>query len=389
MTYPQHGHPNLSPVAIRRVETYVLRCPIATPVQTSFGIMRDRPALFIEVIDHDGASGWGEVWCNFPACGAEHRAALVQTVFAPLMEGQRVGHPAAMFEHLTRRTAVLALQSGEPGPIAQVIAGIDLALWDLQARRAGLPLWRLLGGKSDEIGVYASGLNPIGAELIVAEHLARGFDAFKLKLGFGPERDAANLKRVREIIGPERRLMVDANQAWNLDTALSMAEVLDEHRPLWLEEPLRCDRPIMEWQMLSARTAIPLAAGENFANHATFKEGIASGALSVIQPDAAKWGGISGNWPVTQAVQAAGLMYCPHYLGAGVGLLASAHLLAAAGDSGGRGLLEVDANPNPLRSRLSGPIETPAGGRVRLGEAPGIGITPDIASLRREIAAAG
>ena len=96
----------LSPVAIERVETYVLRCPIATPVQTSFGIMRDRPALFIEVIDHNGASGWGEVWCNFPSCGAEHRAALVQTVFAPLIEGQRVGHPAAMFEHLTQRAEI-------------------------------------------------------------------------------------------------------------------------------------------------------------------------------------------------------------------------------------------------------------------------------------------
>jgi D-galactarolactone cycloisomerase len=135
MTYPPQDH-HLSAATIDRVEAHVLRCPIDTPVRTSFGVMHDRPAVFIRVIDRDGASGWGEVWCNFPSCGAEHRAALVQTVFAPLVEGQRVTHPAVLFDQLSARTAVLALQSGEHGPIAQVIAGIDLAVWDLQARRA-------------------------------------------------------------------------------------------------------------------------------------------------------------------------------------------------------------------------------------------------------------
>ncbi|CAG9265030.1 mandelate racemase/muconate lactonizing enzyme family protein [Paraburkholderia unamae] len=386
MTWPQHDEPNLSPVTIERVEAHVLRCPIAMPVQTSFGIMRDRPALFIEIIARDGTSGWGEVWCNFPSCGAEHRAALIRTVLAPLLEGQQLSHPAAVFEQLTQRTAILALQSGEHGPIAQAIAGVDLALWDMQARRAGLPLWRLLGGRNEEIGVYASGLNPGGAEPIVAERLARGFNAFKLKLGFGRERDAANLAALREMIGPQAQLMADANQAWDLDTALSMGEVLDAHNLVWLEEPLRCNRPAVEWRTLADHLVTPLAAGENFADAAAFEAGIANGALRVIQPDAAKWGGISGTLPIAQAVRTAGLTYCPHYLGAGVGLLASAHLLAAAGDSGGSGMLEVDANPNPLRSLLAGPIEQPLNGRVRLGHAPGIGVVPDISALRREIA---
>jgi L-alanine-DL-glutamate epimerase-like enolase superfamily enzyme len=192
---------------------------------------------------------------------------------------------------------------------------------------------------------------------------------------------------LREMIGPGRRLMADANQAWDLDTAMSMLDVLSAQDLEWLEEPLRCDRPVSEWQTLKGHLKTALAAGENFTQAAAFDAAIASGALSVIQPDAAKWGGISGNWSVTQAVQAAGLTYCPHYLGAGVGLLASAHLLAAAGDSGGRGLLEVDANANALRSLLSGPIEKPMDGRVRLDETPGIGVTPDIAALRRLVGA--
>ncbi|KWF94616.1 mandelate racemase [Burkholderia diffusa] len=372
---------------IALIEAHVLRCPVTTPVRTSFGVMQDRPALFLRIVDHDGAFGWGEVWCNFPSCGAEHRAALVHSVFAPLLEGESVGHPVAMFERLTRETAVLALQAGEPGPIAQVIAGIDIALWDLQARRANLPLWRLLGGVNDEITVYASGLNPTGAEQLAAQYLARGFDAFKLKVGFGRERDVANLRRLRESVGSGSRLMADANQAWDLETALEMIEVLAPLGLGWLEEPLRCDRPLSEWQQLSALGLVPLAAGENLLGRAAFDHAVACGALAVIQPDAAKWGGISGVWPVARAAQAAGLAYCPHYLGAGVGLLASAHLLAAVGDSGGHGRLEVDANPNLLRSLLCASIEAPENGRVHLGEAPGIGVIPDLEVLVGEMLA--
>jgi D-galactarolactone cycloisomerase len=99
----------------------------------------------------------------------------------------------------------------------------------------------------------------------------------------------------------------------------------------------------------------------------------------VVQPDMAKWGGVSGVLPVARKVREAGLRYCPHFLGAGIGLLHSAHLLAAVG---GDGMLEVDANDNPLRTRLCGPVGAVIDGRVRLGEAPGIGVEPDLAALR-------
>ena len=98
----------------------------------------------------------------------------------------------------------------------------------------------------------------------------------------------------------------------------------------------------------------------------------------VLQPDMAKWGGFSGCLPVARAILGAGLRYCPHFLGGGVGLLASAHLLAAVG---GDGLLEVDANPNPLRTRLCGAVGAVREGRVILGDAPGLGVEPDLRSL--------
>jgi D-galactarolactone cycloisomerase len=368
----------LSPLRPARIDAYVFRYPIATPVRTSFGTMHDRPALFVRVEDADGAAGWGEVWCNFPSCGAEHRARLVETVMAPLLTGRAYGGPAEAFEWLADKTAVLAIQSGEPGPMAQAIAGIDLALWDLCARRAGQPLWRYLGGGSDEVGVYASGINPDRPQDVVAARRDEGYRAFKLKIGFGAERDVANLTALRELLGPDTPLMADANQGWSLAQAIDMAPQLERFNLGWLEEPLRADRPWSEWQALAQATRIPLAGGENIAGTEAFDIAIAQAPFAVLQPDLAKWGGISGCWPVIGKAMAAGLRYCPHYLGGGIGLLASAHVLAAAG---GSGILEIDANPNPLRSALAGPLHRVDDGRAWLGSAPGLGIEPDLAQL--------
>lgn len=374
-----------APLRPARVEAFVFRCPIATPVRTSFGTMHDRPAVFVRVEDADGAVGWGEIWCNFPSCGAEHRARLLETVLAPLATSRAFTGPAEAFEWLSARTAVLAIQSGEHGPMAQVIAGIDLALWDLCARRAGQPLWRYLGGASDEVVAYASGINPDRPQDIVAAKRDEGYRAFKLKIGFGKDRDLENLRALRALLGPATPLMVDANQGWTLEEARAMVPALAEFDLGWLEEPLRADRPWREWRELARETRIPLAAGENVVGHEGFEVAIDSRTFSVLQPDLAKWGGISGCWPAVQRGRAAGLRYCPHYLGGGVGLLASAHVLAAAG---GDGILEIDANPNPLRTELMGPLARLREGRASLGEAPGIGITPDLEQLA-EISARG
>jgi L-alanine-DL-glutamate epimerase-like enolase superfamily enzyme len=172
--------------------------------------------------------------------------------------------------------------------------------------------------------------------------------------------------------------MVDANQAWTLDAAIAMVRALESANLAWLEEPLRADRPWPEWRALRAATRIPLAAGENIAGDAAFDAAIGAGALGVVQPDMAKWGGFSRNVPLARRVLAHGLRVCPHYLGGGVGLLASAHWLAAIG---GDGLLEVDANPNPLREATCGPLATIREGSARLGEEPGLGVEPGLAML--------
>jgi len=370
----------IEPFTVARVEAFVLRWPVKRPVQTSFGTMHDRPAVLVRVEDADGAFGWGETWCNFPACGAEHRARLLETVVAPLIIGQAFCSAEAAFDRVTGRTAVLAIQSGEPGPIAQAIAGVDLALWDMLSRRAGLPLWRMLGGASGTVRVYASGINPDRPQDTVLAKQAEGYRAFKLKVGFGEETDLANIMAVRSQLPAGTELMLDANQAWDLEAARHMSSRLDDFKPLWLEEPLRANRPVFEWRCLAEATRIPLAAGENLIGSEAFETMIASKALAFVQPDLAKWGGVSGCLPVIERIHDAGLRYCPHFLGAGIGQLASAHLLAARGRIGGR--LEIDANENPLRTLLSPALTAIHDGEADLGDAPGLGVDPDIAQLR-------
>lgn len=369
---------------IDSVEAIVLRAPIETPVRTSFGTMRDRPAVVVRIRDAGGAVGWGEVWCNFPGCGAEHRGRLVATVLAPLLIDRRVGNPPDEWRRLTEATRILALQSGEAGPFAQAIAGVDIALWDLHAQYARLPLWRMLaeqslpeGGRT--IRVYASGINPEDTEALASEKLTEGHGAFKLKVGFGPEIDVANLRTLRRLIGPERTLMADANQAWDLREALEVVPRIREFDLAWLEEPLAADAPAADWEALAQASPFPLAAGENLRGADAFETAIEDGVLSVIQPDVAKWGGISGCLAVARRALGAGRVYCPHYLGGGIGLAASAHLLAAAG---GPGLLEIDANANPLVAGLWPAMPPVTGGRLTLPDTPGLGTEPDRTALQ-------
>ena len=163
---------------ITKVEVFVYRVPIVKPIKTSFGMMPDRPAIFARIEDDDGAFGWGELWANFPAVGAEYRARLLHTVVAPLLLGVNVEVDAnRFFAAAQTKLRIPGLQTGEPGAFAAALAAADIALHDLQARRADLPLWRFLGGVDGApVAAYGSGINP-GAEAteLVAAAREKGF----------------------------------------------------------------------------------------------------------------------------------------------------------------------------------------------------------------------
>jgi L-alanine-DL-glutamate epimerase-like enolase superfamily enzyme len=281
------------------------------------------------------------------------------------------------FQELTKRLHILGIQCGEPGTIAQAIAGADIAMWDLIGRKIGKPLWELFGG-TPLIETYASGISPTNPEAIAAEKWAEGFRAFKLKVGFGQDRDFSNLQALRSLLGPDTKIMVDANQAWSLDSAASQIDHLAPLNPFWVEEPITADHPLKDWQILAAQSSLPLAAGENMRGETQFYEAIQSNAFRVIQPDIGKWGGFSGCIPIAKAVCASNQLFCPHWLGGGIGLVASMHLKAAVGQAG---FVEVDSNPNPLREAMAKPYPVISDGTILLSNEPGLGITPDIKQL--------
>lgn len=357
---------------IRSAEAFVFRAPTHPPVRTSFGVMHDRPAVLLRLTDVDGVTGWGEAWCNFPAVGAEHRARLFASVVAPLLRGQEWKSPSQCFETLTARTHILAIQSGEPGPLAQLMAAVDIAAWDLIGKRAGQPLWKLLGGEPT-VELYASGINHEAPLPVMEEMAAQGYAAFKLKVGFDDDRDEANVRDLRRALGSDGVLMADANQAWDPAHAQRMIERLSVHDLAWIEEPVPADTPWGDWRRLADSTHTRLAAGENLRGHDAFAAASMHGGIQVIQPDIGKWGGFSACLPVGNRAAEQGLWFCPHWLGAGVGLRASMHLKAAVG---GPGYVEVDSNPNPLRSLLAAPDYTVRQGKATLSDAPGLGIEP-------------
>ena len=374
----------MHPAKIDRIECYVYRAPTDLPLRTSFGMLTDRPATFVRVIADDGAFGWGEVFSNFPQVGAEHRARLISSIFSPLLTGRPCDAPADTWQWLERSVRRIAIQCGEPGPFAQIIGAIDQALWDMLARRCGLPLWKLLAQEipiTDEhatgrVRVYASGLGPTAVGEMAAERQAQGYRAFKFKVGFGAQTDLHNFGEIRDAVGSDAIVMVDTNQGWDPQDAAARITELLPYSPTWIEEPIPADEPIETWQALAKATGAPIAAGENIRGFDNFAQALRAGHLRFVQPDVAKWGGISGCLQVGLLARELGVEFCPHWLGGGVGLAASLHLRASLGE---QGWAEVDANTNPLREAVC-PLEV-RDGWVQMPDTPGIGVDPTLCGI--------
>ncbi len=362
---------------IARLDVYALEAKIETPVTTSFGSIPARVSALLRIEDTDGHAGWGEIWGNFPSITCAYRAALACKVLPEPLLGAAVETPGAFCIQLANKLRVLAVQAAEPGPISAVLAATNQALWDLAARRQALPLRRALNEDAGEtVPVYASGLNPTDSVEVAVRAREAGHRAFKLKIGFGDDVDRRNLHGLRLTMKEGEQLFVDANQRWSLGEALGQITMLEAMDVDWWEEPMLAEAPASDWRVLRDSTLLPLAGGENLRDMDAFRT--AFSYLAFVQPDLGKWGGIDGCLAIARSALKHNCTYCPHWLSGGVGLMHSAHLLAAAG---GDGLLEVDANPNPLRSRVVDPATGIFEGRLHMVDTPGIGIESPIDDL--------
>lgn len=366
---------------IKKLDIYSFRAQVSQTVVTSFSTIPSRATAFIRLEDSEGAVGWGEIWGNFPTITTEHRARLAAWALpAHLIDAQIDDtDPGAFCTALREKLHILAVQADEPGPIDSIVAATSQAVWDLAARRANQPLRKFLNPNAmDTVPAYASGLNPGDCVEIVERCRGEGYRAFKLKIGFGADVDDRNLDALYDGMSDGEVLMTDANMRWNLNDAIENAKRLGKYPLLWLEEPMLADRPAAEWKQLKAQTPLPLAGGENLRGRKEIAE--SAEWFDFIQPDVGKWGGIEGCLDVGKDALAAGSVYCPHWLSAGVGLLHSAHLLAAVG---GDGLLEIDSNENPLRTTIAQLVPGLVDGKFDAGDGAGIGIDVPLKALKQ------
>lgn len=288
----------------------------------------------------DGSQGTGYTYTG--GRGGQAVLAMLRHDLAPLLQGQGADDIAALHEAMQGHVHYV----GRGGIASFAISALDTALWDLRGQRLGQPLWLMAGGAGRHCKAYAGGIDlnfPLPKLLDnVRGYLARGFNAVKIKVG-QPDLadDVARVAAVRELIGPQRRLMVDANYALTVEQGIAAARAFAPFDLLWFEEPTLPD-DYAGFGRIADATAMPLAMGENLHTMAEFELAFAHAKLAYIQPDASNCGGISGWLQVARRAAELGLSVCSHGMQElHVGLLAG----VAGPSSPASGWLEVHSFP--------------------------------------------
>jgi len=292
---------------IAALETRIVEIPLSRPWGPDVTEIR---VIEVVVTASDGATGHGFSWT--PTIGAHAVHALLAHDITSFAVG-RAADPSIWHEawaHLH--------EAGGGGITTIALAGLDLALWDLQARRRSQSVTDFIGRQHDALPAYGSGVNlHYTLDELVAQAdrwVAAGFSAVKFKVG-SPDisRDVERIAAVRDVLGPCRTLMIDANQRWSLDAATSAMERLAEFSPAWIEEPLRAD-DIAAHAELRRRIDVPIALGENRHTIHQFRDAIDAGAVDVIQPNIVRVGGITPFREIAALASERGVGLAPHLL---------------------------------------------------------------------------
>lgn len=267
----------------------------------------------VRITDADGHTGTGYSYTI--GTGGPAIISLLKETLVPRLIGREAEEIDRIWRDLlfvTHATAVGAITS-------LALAAIDTALWDLRCRRAGLPLWRMAGGAQQSIPLYTTegGWLQLPVESLVADALAmkkEGFTGAKVKIGKPSiAEDRARLAAVREAVGDDFRIMVDANQAFSLAEALRRADMLADYDIHWFEEPMPAD-DVGAHSHLSAHSRVPIAVGESMYSLSQFKDYLEQGACSVVQADVARVGGITPWLKIAHLAEAFNVPICPHFL---------------------------------------------------------------------------
>ena len=314
---------------ITDIRTAVARVPVEKPTAIATRQLSAREYILVWIDTDAGQTGVGYTYAG--TVGGASTYEFVREAFHPLLLGQDPRlierHWAAMYQEV--------LLAGRRGAALRAISAVDIALWDLLGKIAGLPLYQLLGGWADEVPAYASGgyyrpgdpLDNVRDEILFYKEL--GFTDFKIKVGGAAfEVDVDRVRTARETIGPVGRLALDANNAWRWPfEAIQFARAVEEYDIWWLEEPLSPD-DIAGHAEIARTLEMPVATGEIHATRWDFRDLIAEHGADILQPDAGVLGGIAEYMKVAHAAATFNLPVAPHWH-ANV----HAHLVAAAHNS--------------------------------------------------------
>jgi D-galactarolactone cycloisomerase len=349
---------------------------------------RRQTALCVVSTD-EGIQGVGEALST--GCPAKIVAGIITDAFAPLIIGKDPFDNAVIWDFLYNRSR----DQGMKGLPISALSAIDIALWDIKGKALGLPVYKLLGGAyRDRAQVYATGLYqpqhvPSVEDALVAEALGYrkdGFAAMKLKVGYGIDTDMRYVRAVREAIGEDITLMVDANHAYNAAEAIRLARAMEEYDVYWFEEPVPPE-DIDGYVEVKQKSGILITGGECEFTRYGFRELITRRAVDILQPDLCATGGFTEMMKIVAMASAWNVAVIPHVWGTNVGLAASLQLFAALPRFPERRcpaepFFEYDRSPHPFRDEVTREKFVMKDGYLDIPRRPGLGITLDMDFVR-------
>lgn len=301
----------MQPTSISAMETghYLIRLDQVL-TDSMHGEMHGFEIVTVRLASADGAEGVGYTF----TCGRNGGA--IADILRREITGLVTGEDPDRIEHIWNRLWWDLHYGGRGGPTVLAISALDMALWDLKAKRAGLPLWRLLGGNDPKVPCYAGGIDlELTADELIKQtegNLAKGFRAIKMKVGREKlSEDVAKIAAMREFLGEEFPLMVDANMKWSADQAIRAARSFEPYHPVWLEEPISPD-DVAGHARVVREGGLPIAAGENLRTVWDFRHLIASGGVTYPEPDVTNCGGITSFMKIAHLAEAFNLPVTSH-----------------------------------------------------------------------------
>jgi D-galactarolactone cycloisomerase len=351
--------------------------PPKDSVTLGVGRMVKRDAVIVKVTTKGGLVGFGE-----SHHGRAHTAVakLVNSTLRMLVLGMNAADTVGVWKRIYDKQLA---SHGMGAGTCLAMSGIDMALWDIRGKAAGWPLYRLLGGVSKSVPAYAGGISlgyqePSALADEARSHIGAGYKALKLRVGDTPKRDLARIEAVRKAFG-DVVILTDANIGYTVADARAVMPGMEDLGVAWLEEPFPA-HDYRSYELAQSFSSVPLAAGENHYTRFEFNRVIEDGAITILQPDLSKTGGITEALRIAAMASAYKLPIHPHTSMTGLNMAASIHFLAAI-DNGG--YFEADVSKaNLFRDELtSTPYTLDKAGTVLPLEAPGIGVEVDEAFI--------